>query len=108
MPELFHVGLTVKDLQRSLAFYRDVAGMADGEVFHGESRELDTLTNNPGARLRGVHLKAGPFMLQLLEYEAGGGALRSTSIITMSGARIFVSTCPTSKPSTPSCGSVAT
>jgi lactoylglutathione lyase len=73
MLELFHVGLTVKDLQRSLAFYRDVACMAAGEVFHGESPEFDTLTNNPGARLRGVYLKAGPFMLQLLEYEAGGG-----------------------------------
>jgi catechol 2,3-dioxygenase-like lactoylglutathione lyase family enzyme len=72
MLELFHVGLTVKDLQRSLAFYRDVAGMATGEVFHGESPEFDTLTNNPGARLSGVHLKAGPFMLQLLEYEASG------------------------------------
>jgi catechol 2,3-dioxygenase-like lactoylglutathione lyase family enzyme len=74
MLELFHVGLTVKDLQRSLAFYRDVAGMAAGEIFHGQSLEFDTLTNNPGARLRGVHLNAGQFMLQLLEYEAGGGA----------------------------------
>jgi catechol 2,3-dioxygenase-like lactoylglutathione lyase family enzyme len=74
MLELFHVGLTVKDLQRSLAFYRDVAGMTAGEVFRGESPEFDTLTNNPGARLRGAHLKAGPFMLQLFEYEAGGGA----------------------------------
>ena len=31
------------------------------------------LTNNPCARLRGVHFKAGPFMLQLLKYEAAGG-----------------------------------
>jgi lactoylglutathione lyase len=74
MSELFHVGLTVKDLQRSLAFYRDVAGMASGEIFDGQSQEFDTLTNNPGARLRGVHLTAGPFMLQLLEYKAGGGS----------------------------------
>jgi catechol 2,3-dioxygenase-like lactoylglutathione lyase family enzyme len=73
MLQLFHVGLTVKNLQRSLAFYRDIAGMEAGEVFHGESPEFDTLTNNPGARLCGVHLKAGAFMLQLLEYEAGGG-----------------------------------
>jgi catechol 2,3-dioxygenase-like lactoylglutathione lyase family enzyme len=72
--ELFHVGLTVKDLQRSLAFYRDVAGMEPGEIIDGQSPEFDTLTNNPGARLRAVHLKAGSFMLQLLEYQAGGGA----------------------------------
>ena len=73
MAELFHVGLTVKDLEQSLKFYREVAGMTAGEIFDGQSREFDTLTNNPGARLRGVHLKAGPFMLQLLEYKAGGG-----------------------------------
>jgi catechol 2,3-dioxygenase-like lactoylglutathione lyase family enzyme len=76
MAELFHVGLTVKDLERSLKFYRDVAGMTAGEIFDGQSQEFDTLTNNPGARLRGVHLKTGPFMLQLLEYKtAGGGTL---------------------------------
>jgi len=74
MLELFHVGLTVKDLDRSLAFYRDIAAMKAGEIFDGQSEEFDTLTNNPGARLRGVHLTAGPFMLQLLEYKAGGGA----------------------------------
>jgi catechol 2,3-dioxygenase-like lactoylglutathione lyase family enzyme len=73
MAELFHVGLTVNDLEQSLRFYRDVAGMAAGEIFDGQSQEFDALTNNRGARLRGVHLKAGPFMLQLLEYEAGGG-----------------------------------
>jgi catechol 2,3-dioxygenase-like lactoylglutathione lyase family enzyme len=73
MLELFHVGLTVKDLRRSLAFYRDVAGMEAGEIIDGQSPEFDTLTNNPGARLRAVHLKADSFMLQLLEYQAGGG-----------------------------------
>jgi lactoylglutathione lyase len=73
MAELFHVGLTVKNLERSLAFYRDVAGMKPGQIFDGESKEFDALTSNPGARLRGVHLTAGPFMLQLLEYRAGGG-----------------------------------
>ena len=73
MAELFHVGLTVKDLEQSLKFYREVAGMTAGEIFDGQSKEFDMLTNNAGARLRGVHLKAGPFMLQLLEYKAGGG-----------------------------------
>ncbi|HKV55585.1 MAG TPA: VOC family protein [Candidatus Binataceae bacterium] len=74
MAELFHVGLTVKNLERSLGFYRDVAGMTAGAIFDGQSAEFDTLTSNPGARLRGVHLTAGKFMLQLLEYRAGGGA----------------------------------
>jgi catechol 2,3-dioxygenase-like lactoylglutathione lyase family enzyme len=75
MAELFHVGLTVKDLERSLRFYRDVAQMTGGEIFDGRSKEFDTLTNNPGAQLRCVHLKAGSFILQLLEYKAGGGGV---------------------------------
>ena len=51
MAELFHVGLTVKDLERSLRFYRDAAGMTAGEIFDGQSQEFDSLTNNRGARL---------------------------------------------------------
>ena len=73
MAELFHVGLTLKDLQASLIFFRDAAGMEAGKVMTGQSTEFDTLTGNPGAR-SAVHLKAGAFMLQLLEYEEGGGS----------------------------------
>jgi catechol 2,3-dioxygenase-like lactoylglutathione lyase family enzyme len=74
MAELFHVGLTVKNLDRSMAFYRGVAGMTAGEVFKGGSKEFDTLTNNTGARLKVAYLTAGSFMLQLIEYTAAGGA----------------------------------
>ena len=74
MAELFHIGLTVKNLERSLAFYRDVVGMKEEERFGvTSSKEFETLTNNPGAQLKGAHLTAGPFMLQLLEYVAAGG-----------------------------------
>jgi catechol 2,3-dioxygenase-like lactoylglutathione lyase family enzyme len=75
MAELFHVGLTVKNLERSLAFYRDVVGMKeDGERrLNIKSKEFDTLTNNPGAQLKVAHLTAGSFMLQLIEYVAAGG-----------------------------------
>ena len=31
MAELFHIGLTVKNLERSIAFYRDIAEMQEGE-----------------------------------------------------------------------------
>ena len=73
MAELFHVGLTVKNLERSLAFYRDVVGMKEGERLAVKSKAFDTLTNNPGAQLKVAHLTAGPFMLQLIEYAAAGG-----------------------------------
>jgi catechol 2,3-dioxygenase-like lactoylglutathione lyase family enzyme len=76
MAELFHVGLTVKNLERSLAFYRDVVGMKEHEwrMMNAKSKEFDTLTNNPGAELKVAHLTLGSFMLQLIEYVAGGGA----------------------------------
>ncbi|MEW6299677.1 MAG: VOC family protein [Thermodesulfobacteriota bacterium] len=73
MAELFHVGLTVKNLERSLAFYRDVVGMKEEGRFDVKSEAFATLTNNPGAQLRVAHVTAGPFMLQLIEYVAGGG-----------------------------------
>jgi len=75
MAELFHVGLTVKNLERSVAFYRDVAGMKEHEwrMMNVSSNEFDTLTNNPGAELKVAHLTLGSFMLQLIEYVAGGG-----------------------------------
>lgn len=75
MAELFHVGLTVNNLERSVAFYRDVVGMKETE-FHMnnvKSKEFDTLTNNPGAELKVAHLILDSFMLQLIEYVAGGG-----------------------------------
>ena len=71
-----HIGLTVRDVERSVAFYRDVAGM---EVFsrrrmHGEW--FDTLTHNDGAVIDVAMLRLGTFTLQLVQYlEAGGDVL---------------------------------
>lgn len=73
MAELFHIGLTVKNIERSIAFYRDVAGMETGEYLEAESKAFDRLTNNQGAKLKVIHLTAGTFMLQLIEYVAAGG-----------------------------------
>jgi catechol 2,3-dioxygenase-like lactoylglutathione lyase family enzyme len=68
-----HVGLTVSDLDRSVAFYRDVVGL---EVlvqrFRTGGEWFDTLTHNSGAVLDGVMLGDGDFCLQLLQYEQGG------------------------------------
>lgn len=67
-----HVGLTVKNLERSLAFYRDVVGMEVTRQFKSASEEFDRLTHNEGARLHLAHLRLGRFEVQLIEYLAGG------------------------------------
>lgn len=75
MALLYHVGLTVKDLERSIAFYRDVAGMEEQGAPRviRQDREFDTLVNNAGVEIKVANLTAGPFMLQLIEYTAAGG-----------------------------------
>ena len=72
--ELFHVGLTVADLDRSLTFYRDIAGMEVLNVLDLDSEGFGRLTHNPGARLRTALLGSGTFQLQLVQYTTGGGA----------------------------------
>ena len=73
MPNLFHVGLTVRDVEKSIRFYCDVVGMEESAPQEHASTQFDKLTSNPGARLKVVMLKGGGFHLQLIQYLAGGG-----------------------------------
>ncbi len=70
MARLSHVGLTVSNLDRSLAFYRDVAGMNEGAIVEGENRQSGT-----PVRMRMIHLATGSFLLQLIEYNPPGKTL---------------------------------
>lgn len=94
-----HMGITVSNIDRSYAFYRDVLGMRfwnqeealgtapsegrhdeaanDGEVVFSSVRSeaFDTLTANPGSEFKYVNLIAPEgFVLQLIQYTAAGGA----------------------------------
>jgi len=67
-----HVGITVSDLDASVAFYVDIVGMElltrttiGGEWF-------DTLTRNSGAVIGVVMLRSPDVVLQLVQYERGG------------------------------------
>jgi glyoxylase I family protein len=72
-----HVGLTVRNLDASLRFYRDVVGMTVESDFALENGGFAKLTRNPAAAIKVVHLRSGPFQLQLVEYTAGGEAAQS-------------------------------
>ncbi len=73
MLQLNHVGLTVSDLEASIRFYRDVAGMRELLRHETGGEWFDQLTDNRGARLKLAHLGLGDFTLQLVEYTAAGG-----------------------------------
>ena len=70
--KLLHVGLTVSDIEASVAFYQDVVGMTVRSRSEGHNDWFDELTSNPGAELKAAHLRLGEYELQLLEYVAGG------------------------------------
>lgn len=72
--EFFHMGITVQDLERSLAFYRDVAGLTVLSITDFDSSAFARLTNNPEATITTALLGSGAFRLQLVHYTAGGGS----------------------------------
>jgi catechol 2,3-dioxygenase-like lactoylglutathione lyase family enzyme len=69
----WHVGLTVADMNRSVAFYRDVVEMREGEHQFSANEASGRLVNNPGATLASVFLTLDGFTLQLLQYFTQAG-----------------------------------
>jgi glyoxylase I family protein len=69
----FHVGLCVSSVERSREFYSSVVGMTLVREGRLSSDAFDALTDNVGSRIRFAYLRLGAFILQLVEYEAGGG-----------------------------------
>lgn len=67
---IFHVGITVKDLEKSIAFYRDVLGM---ELFIGPSDEMSgeefsERVGVPDSRIRIAVLRAGDSDIELMQF----------------------------------------
>ncbi len=70
---LNHVGVTVHDIERSLAFYVDVVGMECYSRRRMQGEWFDVLTHNDGADIDVAMLRLDRFVLQLVQYHAGGG-----------------------------------
>jgi catechol 2,3-dioxygenase-like lactoylglutathione lyase family enzyme len=68
-----HVGITVTDLDASLAFYCDVVGFTLGLRTRADGEWFDTLTRNPGADIEIAMLRLENLTLQLVQYHAAGG-----------------------------------
>jgi catechol 2,3-dioxygenase-like lactoylglutathione lyase family enzyme len=71
---LNHVGVTVTDLDASLAFYCEIVGFEASVRTRIDGAWFDTLTRNDGADIEIAMLQLGDFTLQLVQYHAAGGA----------------------------------
>ena len=68
-----HVGITVSDLDASIAFYCEVVGFSLGLRTRATGEWFDTLTRNAGADIEVAMLQLADFRLQLVQYHASGG-----------------------------------
>lgn len=67
-----HIGLTVSDLDASVAFYVDIVGMELQVRTTSGGEWFDTLTQNDGALIDVVMLRSPGVILQLVHYTRGG------------------------------------
>jgi catechol 2,3-dioxygenase-like lactoylglutathione lyase family enzyme len=86
-----HFALTVSDLERSLAFYRDLGFdlVSDREV---EGGYVEEITGIEGAHIRLAHLTGYGHNLELLEYRQPRGAVRAGHLQDVGSAHICLLT----------------
>lgn len=69
-----HAGLSVSDLERSIAFYRDIMGLEVIRVLEpSDGLPLDKVVGLPGCKARIAHLQSENAMLELFEYQEPKG-----------------------------------
>jgi catechol 2,3-dioxygenase-like lactoylglutathione lyase family enzyme len=64
-----HTGVTVSDLDRSIAFYRGVLGWEVSDKITVEGPYFENLTGVPGCRITVVYVEAPGHTIELLHYE---------------------------------------
>ncbi|RBI60324.1 VOC family protein [halophilic archaeon] len=71
--EAHHYGITVSDLEESVAFYRDTLGMDELEQIGFDDEAFSRFVDVKDVDVDIVFLDAGGCSIELLEYENGGG-----------------------------------
>lgn len=75
-----HVGTTVRDLDRAVAFYRDVLGLEVLAEFTVSGDEFATGVGVPGATGEFAHLDADGVRIELIEYDPEGEGCTADSV----------------------------
>ena len=70
-----HVGLTVRDMEAAIAFYRDVIGM-EVALDREFGPELGRVIGHEGGCARIVHMRLGDSVVELFDYHAPEGRER--------------------------------
>lgn len=71
---LHHVGVTVSDLERSLAWYREVFGLVPDVDETGSGPDLCATVQVPDVNLRFAFLHVGNTRIELLQYVTPAGS----------------------------------
>ncbi len=83
-----HSSFTVSDVDRSVAFYRDVIGFKVDTVFEAQGEAIQQITGFPDAHLKVAHLLLGDFDLELIQYLAPKGTALDTATCNVGAAHI--------------------
>ena len=75
-----HTGITVSDLDRSLAFWRDVLGFELSHRAHQKGELAEQITGVRGAEILIAVVKAPGHKIELLEYRAPAGRKRENAL----------------------------
>ena len=80
IPSLGHVGPSVSNMQRSLAFYRDILGMELVLELDISDDRQGQVIGVPGTKCRIAHLKLGDGVLELFEYYDPAGENKARNL----------------------------
>ena len=86
-----HVGITVRDLDRAIAFYRDVLGLDVIATFSVGGTAFATGVGVDGASAEFAHLDAGDVRLELVTYEPKGASRASPQVNQPGAAHVGLS-----------------
>ena len=73
-----HTGITVSDIRKSMAFYRDVLGFEVSEIFDCHGELFEGITGIDGVHMEIAYAEAPGHTIELLKYVSPGDCAPST------------------------------